>query len=835
MEKETPTPLMDAYQERLASLDKDKLYTDVSKLEIGDMVNLHRHPQKGGGQGFVKSIGPKNIVLEMPYGGYGGADYIEIMEIKRGKDEVKEFLKPKKEGLMTKEDILKLDSKKHVKIWLLYKLGLSRREIAEALGTNPGHVGNEIKAYEKNPDKKKAAEVLGEVEDSVKTIKSNKNENKKEISIEEAISYLSRGLDSAEKEQPKGSIERLAYKLAKEKNKWFNSIDSLPPPAPGGGNENSLYYNENTGEIYKSNNLFNHGLSVLNYLRYLLLHNNVFENTKYKLAGFTGLDNGYDKNQNATPYIEPVVSQKYILGEHPSVLEIENHMVSIGFEKVNDDTYKNKDYVVSDLKPRNVIKGKDGKIYVIDNIIKENKTQLSKGGVLVGAKHGSGGIDVKTPIGKIEVEGGEVIVNAVAAKENCEELSKINQSAGDGVAFPCDHSALDGVQGPMNGKGAKLTYGGKIGAKNTEGVKWFKDKDGRERFEINDSDAVVNINDIIRFSVSSEKQNNTISVFLSDIVTVWSGYINYPDLRNVKLVFIPNGNSDGALYTYWPDLDLIFVNSKYITNEITNKNSEREKGVRLGGVHENVTRGTKGVSNNLSGKFGREIRKRLFHEIQHPIQKREGIEITPSDDDAIIYALKQKHGKPNMEDSEFIKWIEEHTGDNYKYIKSDFYKTIPSEYEALDVEKRAFYTKKERESEPAAIQMKRARLGDKITEGIEVEKEHTDLYNELSGRLEAEGHKMPMSQHEFFKMISAAHIKERGDYYPLLKKYVEHAPSLMDKPYFLLTKEEVISCRDFIEMREAAGIPPTAKCAQRIKDLARYAMVNFKTLLKDLK
>lgn len=482
---------------------------------------------------------------------------------------------------------------------------------------------------------------------------------------------------------------------------------------------------------------------------------------------------------------------------------------------------------------------------------KDKKIILKKaadaGGILVGLKHGSGGIEADAPGGKrIELESSEIIMNAQASKKYCKELSEMNQSVGDGVAFPCE--LADGISGPMNGKGAKLTYGGKIGAKNTDGVKWFKDKAGRDRFEIDDSDAVVNVNDIIRFSASSVKQNKTISLLLSDIITVWSGYINYPDLKNVNLVFIPNGDPDGALYTYWPDLDLIFVNSKYITNEITDKNSEREKGVRPGSVHANDTSGAKGVSNNLSGKFAREIRKRLFHEIQHPIQKREGIEITPSDDDAIIYALKQKHGKLQMGDSEFINWIEEYTGDKYKYIKSDFYKTIPSEYEALDVERRAFYTKEQRESIRPEIELKKAgygtsigavagMMGDgaKIAEGVEVEKEHTDLYNELSQRLEADGHKMPMSKDEFFRMIATVHIKEREDYYPLLKKYVEHAPSLMDKPYYLLTKEEVIACRDFIEMREAAGMELTPRCKQRIKDLARYSMVKFNTLLKNLK
>jgi len=897
---------MDAYQERLASLDKDKLYTDVSNLEIGDMVNLHRHPQKGGGQGFVKSIGPKNIVLEMPYGGYGGADYIEIMEIKRGKDEVKEFLKPKKEGSMTKEDILKLDSKKHVKIWLLNKLGLSRKDIATALGTNPGHVGNEIKSYEKNPDKKKAAEDLmgdapppkidveyerqrlisagmpdvarerypvekstvvksetksGEPKKYVYDVLMTDSNGKEQVSKTfnthaEAENYIKNDARQSDwyyfsvrtrevKEEPKKEAQSFGerMKAAREKKaaekatmspedleydklmrilKQTNSISAKELFAEFGvRDEQQMYGDAKRGTIFhKEYSQLSENKYIVNGLKVLHVFSKVwpikttitqkmvssegqhrYENgedteSEYSVSRTSDVDikifnkksgeliGNLDRstirlansnkelaeainsikvyfNDGSTPFkqnvnfskiisdmnkkseekkiadkwkTEKVPAGKKIQAKqdfeiwrkktlkdvfgwlkvvmsykrgHPSFEKAEmdslilkeyvNKLINypifyamdMGYE-VEKQHYKDSASITWQLTANKyATKDKfnyeweayrqeykysaDVNSWVARKFAEEinpilgtkysssgysydsskigfsvykhksgdgSKIQLSKGGVLVGAKHGSGGIDVKTPTGKIEVEGGEVIVNAVAAKENCEELSKINQSAGGGVAFPCDHSALDGVQGPMNGKGAK------VGSKFKREFKIYKE-----------------------------------------------------------------GRTDGKI-------------------NILSKPSE---------------------------PFNRDSKIKKYHDLGYT-----------------VYDLQDRE--------------------------------IP-----------------------------KASYGTKIGEGIDVEKEHTDLYNELSSRLEAEGHKMPMSQHEFFKMISAAHIKERGDYYPLLKKYVEHAPSLMDKPYFLLTKEEVISCRDFIEMREAAGIPPTAKCAQRIKDLARYAMVNFKTLLKDLK
>lgn len=72
------------------------------------------------------------------------------------------------------------------------------------------------------------------------------------------------------------------------------------------------------------------------------------------------------------------------------------------------------------------------------NTKKTNKG--SKGGLLEGPSHDNGGIPVvvKSTGEPIEVEGGEIIINKKASELHCEELSKINQSAGNGIAIPCE-------------------------------------------------------------------------------------------------------------------------------------------------------------------------------------------------------------------------------------------------------------------------------------------------------------------------------------------------------------------------------------------------------------
>jgi transcriptional regulator len=59
-----------------------------------------------------------------------------------------------------KEKILALAGKKHVKIYKLHELGLTNKEIAEAVGTNSGHVYNVLKDYKDKPSKVEQANAI---------------------------------------------------------------------------------------------------------------------------------------------------------------------------------------------------------------------------------------------------------------------------------------------------------------------------------------------------------------------------------------------------------------------------------------------------------------------------------------------------------------------------------------------------------------------------------------------------------------------------------------------------------------------------------------------------
>lgn len=59
-----------------------------------------------------------------------------------------------------KEQIIASDLKKHVKIYRLSLLGLSKKEIADALQTNTGHVYNVLKEYGEDISKATAAQQI---------------------------------------------------------------------------------------------------------------------------------------------------------------------------------------------------------------------------------------------------------------------------------------------------------------------------------------------------------------------------------------------------------------------------------------------------------------------------------------------------------------------------------------------------------------------------------------------------------------------------------------------------------------------------------------------------
>lgn len=151
--------------------------------------------------------------------------------------------------------------------------------------------------------------------------------------------------------------QRVAELFAKENNLWISMEDAFRIGVPGpSGHENYTFIAQDT--IFKINNLLNNG-GIANLLDKITFHNTIFPETFYYFIGFAG----YDGRS-----VMPILRQDLIKKASPATsIEIDTYMSAIGFTKNPvDDKYENGTFKVWDVVPRNVLKDKEGDIFVID-------------------------------------------------------------------------------------------------------------------------------------------------------------------------------------------------------------------------------------------------------------------------------------------------------------------------------------------------------------------------------------------------------------------------------------------------------------------------------------
>lgn len=156
--------------------------------------------------------------------------------------------------------------------------------------------------------------------------------------------------------------QRVAELFAKENGLWIpmERVFDLGTPGPC-GNENDTYVSNDI--IFKVNNLLNSG-SILRLFEKIRMHNEIFPDTFYQLHAFTGFDGRT---------IMPILRQDLVKDAEPTPqIAIDTYMAALGFN--HEDVvgrYSNPDYIVWDLIPRNVLRDRDGDIFVVDAEIKK--------------------------------------------------------------------------------------------------------------------------------------------------------------------------------------------------------------------------------------------------------------------------------------------------------------------------------------------------------------------------------------------------------------------------------------------------------------------------------
>ena len=156
--------------------------------------------------------------------------------------------------------------------------------------------------------------------------------------------------------------QRAAENFAKEYGLWIpmEHVFDLGTPGPS-GNENDTYVSNDV--IYKVNNLLNSG-SILRLFEKVRIHNEIFPDTFYQLHAFTGFDGRT---------IMPILRQDLVKDAEPTPqIAIDTYMAALGFNREDVvGRYSNTDYIVWDLIPRNVLRDRDGDIFVVDAEIKK--------------------------------------------------------------------------------------------------------------------------------------------------------------------------------------------------------------------------------------------------------------------------------------------------------------------------------------------------------------------------------------------------------------------------------------------------------------------------------
>lgn len=174
--------------------------------------------------------------------------------------------------------------------------------------------------------------------------------------------YEAQRRDGQSHVSPFEAEQRAAENFAKEYGLWIpmEHVFDLGTPGPS-GNENDTYVSNDV--IYKVNNLLNSG-SIIGLFEKVRIHNEIFPDTFYQLHAFTGFDGRT---------IMPILRQDLVKDAEPTPqIAIDTYMAALGFNREDVvGRYSNTDYIVWDLIPRNVLRDRDGDIFVVDAEIKK--------------------------------------------------------------------------------------------------------------------------------------------------------------------------------------------------------------------------------------------------------------------------------------------------------------------------------------------------------------------------------------------------------------------------------------------------------------------------------
>ncbi len=131
------------------------------------------------------------------------------------------------------------------------------------------------------------------------------------------------------------------------------------------GMESEVFYNTKSNSVVKVNDLEFYD-TPLDYLNAIAVHNEIFPEAPLTVKGFTTRQD----NQN----FAVIVEQPFIQAERGATQEeVKEELGKMGYTHVEDNTYSDGIVTIEDLHEGNVLVDKEGKVYVIDPVIRINE------------------------------------------------------------------------------------------------------------------------------------------------------------------------------------------------------------------------------------------------------------------------------------------------------------------------------------------------------------------------------------------------------------------------------------------------------------------------------
>ncbi|OAV72252.1 hypothetical protein Barb4_00040 [Bacteroidales bacterium Barb4] len=190
------------------------------------------------------------------------------------------------------------------------------------------------------------------------------------LSGEAGTDEIKRGNFEAVAERQEQTLEN----WAKKEGVWFDIDRIREQPFIGRGEEASVY--EAGDPAYVNKVMFYQVFSdtPLSFLdNRISLHNYLFPDTAYELLGFGRTQRGF-----AFVLKQPHINASFF--NRAASSEFVDEMKKTGLEAMDENTYFNEDYIISDLHAGNVMKDGDGNLYFIDTVPVLNTPDEGYGG-----------------------------------------------------------------------------------------------------------------------------------------------------------------------------------------------------------------------------------------------------------------------------------------------------------------------------------------------------------------------------------------------------------------------------------------------------------------------